>query len=583
MTTETKNCQNCKVAFTILPADFAFYKKIKVPPPTWCPDCRMIRRMAFWNEHNFFKRTDSAGKIFFSTFPGEAPYKLIEKDLWWKDSFDATQYGRDYDFSRPFFEQLRELAQTVPFPTRSVVNTIGSDYCNNADQLKDCYMCFNASNCKDCLYSVFMRNSEGCMDMFNSMDCESSYELFSEDNSYQVFFSSGGDSNRESYLLYNCIDCSNCFGSVNLRHKQYYIFNEPYTKEEYFKKLEEFNIGSYSALKNLRDKFREFTLKFPNKYIYGTQNVNVIGEDIITSKNAQFCYQCIALENVSYSQATVETDDSYDFTNWGGDAELLYESVECGGDIRDIKFSSDCSDGCEGLEYCLTCHASENCFASIGLKNKKYCILNKEYSKEEYHKLKAKIIEHMNEMPYTDAKGRVYKYGEFLPFDMSPFAVNETNVMDFTDMTKDKALQYGLTWREPKPNEYKTTILSKDLPDHIKDITEAVLKEIIGCEGCNRAYRIVPKELAFYKRFGLPLPRLCHNCRFRERIKYRNFPKWYGRECECTGQFSKNKAYQNVSKHFHNGEACPNQFMTAYSPERKEIIYCEKCYNSEIL
>lgn len=583
MKQEARICQNCQKSFEIYEADFAFYEKIKVPPPTWCPDCRMIRRMAFWNERNFFKRKDENGKIFLSSFPPEAPLKLVDKDVWWSDEFDATKYGRDYDFSRPFFDQLRELMLEVPAPVRSVRNMVNSDYSNNANNLKNCYMCFNSSYNEDCLYGVFMGYSKDCMDVLNVGYAESCYEIFSEDKGYKVFFAQGGNSNRECYLMQNSFDCINCFGCVNLRHKQYYIFNQPYTKEEYFKKLEEFNLGSYESLAKLRKQFREFALQFPNKYIYGEHNFDVIGEDVVNSKNAKYCYQGIDLENVSYSQAAVRTDDSYDLTNWGGEAELVYESVECGGDIREIKFSYDCSDGCESLEYCVTCHGSENCFGSIGMKKQKYCILNKKYSKEDYEALKKKIIAHMDEMPYIDKKGRVYKYGEYLPPEMSAFAANETAILDFTDMDKDKAEGFGLAWRDPRPLEYKITKPSKDLPDHIKDVSDDVLKEIIGCAGCGRAYRIVPKELDFYKRFNLPLPRICHDCRFDERIKYRNFPKWYDRSCECGGAQSDRNNYKNVAKHFHNGEHCPNKFKTAYSPERKEIVYCEKCYVSEVL
>ncbi len=49
MKEETKTCQNCKKEFQIEPEDFAFYEKINVPPPTFCPECRMIRRMMFLN------------------------------------------------------------------------------------------------------------------------------------------------------------------------------------------------------------------------------------------------------------------------------------------------------------------------------------------------------------------------------------------------------------------------------------------------------------------------------------------------------------------------------------------------------
>ena len=56
MNAETKNCQNCKRPFTIEPEDFNFYEKVKVPPPTFCPECRLIRRMVYRNERALYKR-----------------------------------------------------------------------------------------------------------------------------------------------------------------------------------------------------------------------------------------------------------------------------------------------------------------------------------------------------------------------------------------------------------------------------------------------------------------------------------------------------------------------------------------------
>src|SRR3989344_554759 len=49
MNSEIKQCQNCKKSFTIEPEDFAFYEKMKVPAPTWCPECRLQRRLSFLN------------------------------------------------------------------------------------------------------------------------------------------------------------------------------------------------------------------------------------------------------------------------------------------------------------------------------------------------------------------------------------------------------------------------------------------------------------------------------------------------------------------------------------------------------
>jgi len=53
---EKKQCQNCQKDFVIEPDDFLFYEKIKVPPPTFCPECRLQRKMTFRNENNLHKR-----------------------------------------------------------------------------------------------------------------------------------------------------------------------------------------------------------------------------------------------------------------------------------------------------------------------------------------------------------------------------------------------------------------------------------------------------------------------------------------------------------------------------------------------
>jgi DNA-directed RNA polymerase subunit RPC12/RpoP len=69
MPPETKICQNCKNDFIIEPDDFLFYEKIKVPPPTFCPECRMVRRMIWRNCRSLFKREcGSCGKSIISMY-----------------------------------------------------------------------------------------------------------------------------------------------------------------------------------------------------------------------------------------------------------------------------------------------------------------------------------------------------------------------------------------------------------------------------------------------------------------------------------------------------------------------------------
>src|SRR3989344_5361870 len=70
MQPETKTCQNCKQNFQIEPEDFLFYEKMKVPPPTWCPECRLKRRMVWRNERNLYRVKDAvSGQEVFSGIP----------------------------------------------------------------------------------------------------------------------------------------------------------------------------------------------------------------------------------------------------------------------------------------------------------------------------------------------------------------------------------------------------------------------------------------------------------------------------------------------------------------------------------
>ena len=101
MEQEIKKCQNCKKEFTIEPEDFNFYEKIKVPPPTFCPECRLQQRMIFRNERTLYKRKCDAPGHFediISLFPGELNQKVYDHNYWWSDGWDAM-----FSFSLPLY------------------------------------------------------------------------------------------------------------------------------------------------------------------------------------------------------------------------------------------------------------------------------------------------------------------------------------------------------------------------------------------------------------------------------------------------------------------------------------------------
>jgi len=582
---EIKTCQNCKNPFTIEPDDFAFYEKMKVPPPTFCPECRMIRRMLFENERQLFRHKDEiSGKNIFSEFPPQVQAKVYDYEYWQSDAWDPMDYGREYNFSRPFFAQFRELMYDVPWVSRSARNLINSDYAHGASNLKDCYLCFNLGDCERCAYVTdanFMKESLDCTTVARNELC---YECTNMIDSYQTHFSNRCDKCHDVWFSRDCTGCSNCFGCANLRNRQYYIFNQPYSREDYFATLEQFGLGSHQSLEEIKKQVRQFSLSLPYKFMAGVHNVNVSGDIIASGKNVHTSYNIADGENIKYSQGlSREAKDSYDFTVWGEHSELMYEVLTSGSGCSGLKFTIDCWPADRDIEYSFKCMSSNNLFGCVGLRKKSYCIFNKQYTPDEYKTLREKIIQHMNDMPFSDKEGRIYRYGEFFPPEFSPFAYNETLAQDFFPLSKEGTEAKGYVWRDPELREFQTTLDAQDLPDHIKDVDDSILREVLKCVSCAKAFRLIPMELEFYRRMTLPLPRVCHKCRFIERTKYRNQPKFWPRSCQCAGAGSGNGVYRNETSHFHNQEHCPNEFETSYAPDRPEIIYCETCYQSEII
>ncbi|MDO8664207.1 MAG: hypothetical protein Q7K44_01500 [Candidatus Liptonbacteria bacterium] len=590
MNQETKICQNCKEEFVIEPEDFSFYEKIDVPPPTFCPECQMQRLMAWRNERSLYKRKDESGKDIISIFSPDKPFKVHSKDYWWSDAWNPLDYGKEYDFSKPFFIQFKELLERVPLEPLFNRNAVRSDYCNHTEDMKDCYLSFASIWNENVSYS---RGAMKCKDSFDIFFCdknELAYENIGCDECYRVFFSKHSYSCRDSAFLMDCRGCQNCFGCVNLRNKSYYIFNQPYTKEEYFEKIKEFNLGSFESLQKIKSQFAGLCEKQPYRYAHITNSPNSTGEILDNCKNCKWCFDLVDnVEDCKYvGNGGFNLKDVY--SSYGvGEGELMYQAIDTGLGISRAS-SVVVSRSGRNIYYSVSSYGSSNTFGCIGLRNKQYCILNKQYTKEEYEELIPKIIEHMNSMPYIDKKGKIYKYGEFFPPELSPFAYNETIAQEYFPLTKEGAISKGYKWKEPEQRNYEITMKPENLPDDIKDVSDSILGEIIQCQHavscndqCTQAYRIIPDELSFYKRMNLALPRLCPNCRHYERLSQKNPMKLWHRKCQCAGAKSENGIYSNTVSHSHGDEHCLNEFETSYAPDRPEIIYCEVCYNNEVV
>ncbi|MEK7560470.1 MAG: hypothetical protein AAB539_00760 [Patescibacteria group bacterium] len=585
---DQKICQNCERGFAIAPEDFVFYEKIKVPPPTFCPGCRLQRRLAFSNAFSLYKRTcDLCGKEVLSRYSPDKTYRVFCPQCWWSDKWDALEYGREYDFSRPFFTQFNELWHDVPLLGLSIdlQSAIESPYTNHVGHLKQCYLIFSADYNENCFYGYILAQCKDCSNSSFINACEFSHDLFHCYKDYRVISSQYTVSSHDCAFLWQCANCQNCFLSANLRNKKYYILNTPYSPEEYRRKMKEYDLGSYRAYTRLQEEGRAHRLKFPVKTFWQEFSRDVSGLFVFQSKNCKQCFEVIGAENCKYVSFILgpTVKDSYDYTSWGANAELMYECLVAGENAHNVKFGEETGINLYDADYTKLCIGGSNLFGCIGVRKKSYCILNKQYTKEAYEALVPKIIRQMNDVPYRDTRGREYRYGEFFPIELCPFSYNETIAQAYFPLSEKEINEEGYSWKPVERASHTVTLPARDLPDHIKDADDSLLRQIIGCARCNRAYRVIPQEIAFYKKMNVPIPRECFYCRIDAVLKEQPHPirRWQ-RTCHCSGKNSDNGVYTNQTPHAHGSAHCPNEFETSYAPDRKEIVYCEACYNSEV-
>ncbi|MCR4328409.1 MAG: hypothetical protein NUV53_02715 [Patescibacteria group bacterium] len=572
MNSQEHSCKGCHKKFEIVPDDEAFYARVGVPSPAFCPDCRHARRLAIRNERTFYKRTcDSCKKSVIAYYPQEKPQVVWCPECWWSDTLDPFHYGRDFDFSRPFFEQFKEMYTQVPTLSLDVVNCHDSEYVSYCGDDKRCYLDIAGEANMDCYYTKFVKYSTHCADCSFVYNSELAYECVNCHRVNNCSFLNRGLDCHNVHLSYDCRGCTDCFGCWNLRNKQYYIFNQPYAREEYKKKIAELKRNSYATLELLKKEFARESQKALVRFAQLTNCINCTGDVQEQSKNVLESFDVTKSEDSKWLCDVLDAKDCYDLDFSLYKPEQSIELVS----TLNMTYSGFCnaSHFCNHTWYSDKCNNSSNLFGCIAVNKKQYCILNRQYEKESFDKLRTRIIEHMT---------RAGEWGEYFPVGTSGFGYNETVAQEYFPLTEAEAKMKGFPWWDKPPGTRgKETLKPYQIPDTIEEVQDSLAKEILVC-GCGRNYRIVGYELDLYRKMGVPIPRECPECRHLNRNKIAGERKLWKRKCTCAGEKSSNSLYTNTSKHFHDTEECPNHFETPYAPERKEIVYCKNCYQAEV-
>lgn len=559
-----KTCKQCGVKYQIVKEDLEFLdkvaltiggKKISVPESSLCFDCIQQRILALRNEMALYHRKcDMCGASIISMFPADSRVKVYCKKCWWGDKWSPLDYGREFDFTRPFFEQFNELIEKVPFAHLIAGGEVENcDYTNYLMTSRNCYLVSSSDYDEDCYYSTYIFRSKNCFDCLFVNDSELLYQCVDSNNCYGSAFLQDCQNVSDSHFCYDCKACQNCIGCVGLRNKKYHVMNKKYSKEGYEKQKAEF-FGQNKNFDILRKQFNDFKLKFPHKFAEITACTDSYGDRLSNCKSAHNCFDLVEAQDCKNVALGLKARDCHDCVGVPN-SELCYQAVASPEDYA-IQFSAVTWPRSTYLQYCMFCRMSNNCFGCVSLHKNEYCILNKQYTKEEYEKLLPRVIEHIKKPRLA---GQAGEYGELFPIEISPFAYNETVAQDYFPLSKEEVLKKGWRWREDESEKmYKGPRV--EIPVNINDAGEDICKKILTCEVTGKPYKIIPQELQFYKKMQLPIPKKCPDQRHKDRMKLRNPRKLWDRKCD----------------------KCEKNMKTVYAPDRPEIIYCEECYLEKV-
>ncbi len=468
------------------------------------------------------KRKQTSWRDFVMEIASWAPYNLYKRN-WlitvYKDTerlplvISAKEYNSQRDwyksvlvYETDFFKNLSDLISHTALPNiTEFKKNEWSDFANIVAGVKNAYLSFTiTSGSENVLYSSFIKwNSVNIIDSLSvTQHSENIYSSIWINQSTNIFYSKFIDNSNNIWFSDNLVGCTECLMCDWLSNQSYCIENKQYTKEEYF-------FNKLTILKQ-RDGFYRMYLWIFNKW-NNINSTDVEGEAIYYSQNikkSRFVSYVSGWWNnylVWWNEPLTEVYDTFwsasRSTNncYAGVAHGSWDHHYCNYNSA-FGFNVYYSWHCENCSFILWC---------VWLRNKSYCILNKQYTKEERYEKVDEIFTQME---------KDWQLWEFFPATMNPFYFNDTAayLIDPSFTKEEVTAKWYLRRDEPIKvdiPEWMEIVKTSELWDYEwfdsewnRSINADILKKVIQDEQWN-VYRIIPMEYKFLVKHGLPLPR----------------------------------------------------------------------------
>lgn len=505
--------------FTFSDDELSFYARHGVPEPSLCPQERLRRRLTFRHGGKLHHVNCAlTGKRIVSMYPANSPFPIYEQRAWWSDAWSGLAYGQEVDFRRPFLPQVQELFGRTPHIALVNTNSENSYYTNHGLNLKNCYLLFGATDDEDCLYGYFIISCTDVLDSMSVVGCELCYDGVASFDCYNCISFTNCKNCNDCLLIEDCNSCEGCIGCVGLRGQKYCLWNKPIGKEAYTRLRAQLETSRYSQLPELESQFLALKQSSPRLFAHLHQCEDCSGDALSNCKECIDCYdlrQSEACRYISFSPNSTHSQDC-SFTAPAG-VQFCYECVSTLG--TECKYNAIVWHSAE-VDYSIECHHSRNLFGCVSLKNAQYCILNRQYSREDYFALRTKVIELMQNSG---------EWGEFFPILYSPHAYNDSMAAHYFPLTKDEATSFGYRWRDDPEDTAPPGGATRAAAEDAED--DRVVDRTFRCDASGKHYKVTAAELAFYRKMRLPLPRFTPEERHRRRFARRHRYQLFSRSC----------------------------------------------------
>jgi hypothetical protein len=449
--------------------ELEIYQQFDAVPPPLTKKERLRLLFSYLSGGHFFWR-EVSGKKVYSVYPKSNQLSVIDAS-----DYEGSEIALEYNPKESLISQIFTLlCQTTRphFHGKNVNESFGVESVSNIS--KSSLVLFSGSS-SGCFASEFVTNSTniGSSLLVDGSDsCLSSYALR---DCKRLAYSANCTHCNDSYFIANCVDSNFCILSSGLQGQEYYVGNEFVGKEGFEKALLELELHTSAGIELARSKFNKLVPRDSIK----------LRDFLNTGKNSSNIFSGVSISNCA------------DLVGYSGEIKNSVLCVDCGDKAERLFNCIRCSDNVSDLTYCFDCKNSRELIGCVGIEGGEYLILNQQYSKSEYFKLKDEIITLLK---------RKRNWGVPMGFKFSDFAYNGSLAQHLFPLTRVQVGMFEIMWDEDVETLMVDRLLnSPEILEQIQDTPTKLAESIESsdgvfvCELSGRLFRFLPGELNLHQ------------------------------------------------------------------------------------